>query len=114
MSDPYHTRLATEAEAHWVRHLAAGKDSGVEAEHATTVLLMASAMAEAHLIGWGETGEIEEARLDEIVADFELCFLKTLLELTPDRLSAAFWPRMAALDRDVKRRRGLPLGGGEA
>lgn len=114
MVDDYHARLATEAQTLWIKLLAEAEDTGTDPEFAFDVLAAAGAMAAAHRIAWGERGPITDQRIAEITTDFALVFLKTVAELAPDRMSEAALARMAVLDRDVKRQRGLPTGAGEA
>jgi hypothetical protein len=90
------------------------RGSGTISDEAVDALVSAGAMAAAHRITWGERGPITDRRIAEITADFTLTFLKTLAELAPDRMSDSAHARMVALDRDVKRRRGLPTEASEA
>jgi hypothetical protein len=114
MPDDYPARLHAQAQAHWVEHLAEAEDNGTEAQHATNVLTTAAAYAEAHLIAWGEEGPIPDEWVRDVVDSFEASFLKTLADLSGDRLSEAMRGRMAQLDRDLKRKRGIGIGGGIA
>ena len=116
-TEHFHLNLADDAQQLWVGHMARCEDDGIEADDGATLLSVAAAMCQAHVLAWGEYAGriIPDDLLRDMVADFEATMLKTIADIAPSSLTDETRRRMSSLDRRLKRERDLPTeSGGEA